>query len=337
MGTRFHQKKIRRALFGFWALGIFALLPQRARAATEIAGATIEVKSAKGAENCPDSAALREQISALGTPRGSERAPLHVAVEFLSTGSGYRAIVRTSGRTDGTRELTAEGAGCEPLAAATAVFLAVLLDLLPASEAAAPPMETLAVPAELALSRENSAPKHSTRAPSLLRYTSVGAHLIAAYGLLGPNVSESFGGEARWRFGHVEPTLGGFAGPARNIDYPPGAVAVSLAAGHVGLCGYLDSEGDRLELGACAKLLLGELRASGTGFYEDKQASSFWIAGAIGATLALPLERHWALRVGLDAVIPFRQYTLEVERVGVVFDSSALGLALAFGPEFRFR
>jgi hypothetical protein len=337
MGTPFHQKKIRPSLFGFWALGIFALLPQRARAATEIAGATLAVKSAAGAENCPDSAALREQISKLGTQRASERAPLRVEVEFLPTASGYRAIVRTSGRTDGTRELTAEGAGCEPLAAATAVFLAVLLDLLPASEAAGTRERAAPVPTEFALPRENSASAQSARAPSLLRYAGVGAHLIAGYGLLGPNLSESFGGEARWRFGYVEPSFGGFAGPARNFDYSPGSVAVSLAAGHVGLCGYLDASGDRLELGACAKLIMGGLRASGTGFYEDKQASSFWIAGALGATLAVPLARHWALRVGLDAVIPFRQYALEVDRIGVVFDSSALGLALAFGPEFRFR
>ncbi len=101
--------------------------------------------------------------------------------------------------------------------------------------------------------------------------------------------------------------------------------------------GYLGTRVDRLELGACAKLFVGELLASGSGFLEDKQASSLWIAGSIAATLAVPLARHWALRFGLDVVVPFRQYTLEVERVGVVFDSSPLGLALAFGPEFRFR
>jgi len=336
MGTPFHQKKIRRSLFGFWALGIFALLPQRARAATEIAGATLEVKSAAGAESCPDAEALREQTSKLGTPQGSERAPLRVEVEFLANGAGYRAIVRTSGSTEGTRELTADGPSCEPIAAATAVFLAVLLDLLPASEAPALRAESAVVPAEPALLRENSAAP-SARVPGLLRSVGVGAHVIAGYGLLGPTVSESFGGEGRLRFGHAELSLGGFAGPARSVDYAPGSVAVNLAAGHVGLCAYLDARGDRLELGACATLLLGQLRASGEGFYEDKQASSFWIAGAIGATLAVPLARHWALRVGLDAVIPFRQYTLEVDRVGVVFDSSALGLALAFGPEFRFR
>jgi hypothetical protein len=39
----------------------------------------------------------------------------------------------------------------------------------------------------------------------------------------------------------------------------------------------------------------------------------------------------------MDVVVPFRQYALEVERAGVVFDSSALGLALALGPEVRFR
>jgi hypothetical protein len=161
--------------------------------------------------------------------------------------------------------------------------------------------------------------------------------MLAGYGVLGPTVSASFGGEARLRFGHAELELGGFAGPARSIDYAPGSVDVRLAAGHLGLCGYLDARAERLELGVCATLFLGELLASGHGFYEDKPASSFWIAGAIGATLAVPLARHWALRLGLDLVVPFRQYTLEVDRVGVVFDSSPVGVGLALGPEFRFR
>src|SRR3954464_16043094 len=114
MSTRFRQKKIRCSLFALCVPTIGALWPQQARAATEIAGATLEVTAVAGAESCPDAEALREQTSTLGTPRVAPRAPLKVAVEFLPNGSGYRAIVRTSGSTEGTRELTAEGPSCEP-------------------------------------------------------------------------------------------------------------------------------------------------------------------------------------------------------------------------------
>jgi len=336
MSTRIHQKKIQRSLVVFWALSIFALSPQRAHAATELAGATLEAKAAVGAEICPDAEALRAQTLKLGTPRATERSALHVAIEFEPIDAGFRAVVRTSGRTEGTRELHADGPTCEPLAAATAVFLAVLLDLRPPNEPesraeAATPL------AEPKGADENRASAPGARTRRRFRYLSVGAQLSANYGLLGSAVSDSFGGEARLRLPHVELVLGGFGGPARSVDYPPGSIALNLAAGRVGLCGYLDARADHLELGACATLLLGQLSASGQGFYEDRSASSFWSAGAIGATLGIPLARHWALRFGMDLVIPFKRYTLEVERSGEVFESSPVGLALSLGPEFRFR
>jgi len=338
MGTRFHQKKISRLLFGFYAVVIFALLPEPARAATEIAGASLEVEAAIGAESCPSAEALSEQTSKLGSPRATAipGGPLRVQVKFLVHGSGYRAIVRTSGRTEGTRELSADGPSCAPLSAATAVFLAVLLDLLPASEVpkrGQPAAEWV----EPVPPREHPAPQASARAPNLLRYAGVGAHLILGYGLLGPALSESIGGEARLRLGYAELEFGGFAGLARQVDYPPGTVSLRLAAGHLGVCGYLGPPAAGPELGACAKLLLGQLLASGSGFDEDRQVSSFWFAGAIAATFAVPLSRHWAVRFGLDVVVPFRQYTVEVEQSGVVFNSSPLAVTLAFGPEFRFR
>ena len=62
-----------------------------------------------------------------------------------------------------------------------------------------------------------------------------------------------------------------------------------------------------------------------------------WIGGCIGATLSWPLARAWALRLGLDLIVPFRGYTLEVDRAGVVFDSPPVAGALSLGAEWRFR
>jgi hypothetical protein len=300
----------------------FLALPEAA--ATELAGATLEVERAPGAEGCPDAELLSERTLAFGTSPAQPTARMRVRVEFSRLGQRYQAVIRTSGRSHGSRQVFDDGPGCGPLATATSLVLAVLLDLRPHGEPT--------------VVRGNRSPAPSPRTAPLpvFRYAAIGARASAAYGLLGPTVSLSFGGDVRARLAYIELELGGFAALRRTVDFPPGSVSVNLAAGSAGLCVYPGRDGTALELGACGALLLGRIQASGRGFFEDREAAAWWTAGRIGATLAVPLARHWAVRLSADLLVPFRRYTLDVERVGLVYESSPVAIGVTFGPELRF-
>jgi hypothetical protein len=300
------------------------LLALPVAAATELAGATLEVQRAPGAEACPDAELLSEQTLAFGTSPAQPTARMRVRVAFSRVGQRYQAVIHTSGRTHGSRQVLDDGPGCGPLATATSLVLAVLLDLRPHGE---PTVVT-----------RNPSPAPSPRASPLpvFRYAALGARASAAYGLLGPTVSLSFGGDVRARLAYIELELGGFAALRRTVDYPPGSVSASLAAGSATVCVYSGRDGTAVEIGACGALLVGRIQASGRGFFEDREAAALWTAGGVGATLAVPLARHWAVRLSADLLIPFRGYALAIEGVGLAYESSPAAFALTFGPELRF-
>jgi hypothetical protein len=202
-------------------------------------------------------------------------------------------------------------------------MLAVLLDLRP-REAPAP--ATTGAPSESPATTADDGP---------FRHVALHARLDAAYGVLGPDFGLAYGGDARLRWGRFEFVLGGFAFAERSVELSPGSVEVGLAGGNLELCAAVAQSG-RVELGACGSFLIGSFRGSGHGYYADEDDSSLWLAGELGATLALELDRHWALRLGLGVLVPFRRYSPEVDRVGVAYEAPPLALVLGFGPEFRF-
>ncbi|HTQ04353.1 MAG TPA: hypothetical protein VMI54_10870 [Polyangiaceae bacterium] len=313
----------RRRLLGGVAGSWFCLLTCGAAHAAELAGATLDTESAAGAESCPSAEALKDRTLALGIPPQEPREPLLIHVAFRRDGDDFAATVRTSGRTAGERELTAAGPDCNPLAAATAVMLAVLLDLRPRESVAEPAPKPL--PPAPPLKRDSSG----------FRHVSLGGELAGAFGLLGPAFSMVYAGDARARFSFLELALGGFGLVDREVGLPPGTVDVGLAGGDLGLCAYFWRAG-RVDVAACASLALGRFHGTGQGFFIDKNGASLWIAGGLGATLGFELSRHWALRLDLDALVPFRQYRPEVELVGTAYHASPLAGTVGFGPEFRF-
>ena len=195
-----------------------------ARAATALPGAALETESAGGAEGCPSAEALTTRILLLGVPQAEAPEPLAVHVAFRREGAEFFATVRTSGRFSGTRELSAAGPSCDPLAAATAVMLALLLDLRP--------RETLAPEAPSA----RAEPPAATDDEGPLRHVAVHARLDAAYGVLGPAFGVAYGGNARLSITHFELVLGGFAFAERSVELSPGSVDVGLAGGNLDLC-----------------------------------------------------------------------------------------------------
>lgn len=303
-------------------VGVSAASPA-ARAATELAGATLEVENSGDAATCPDSDALRIRTLALGLPPTEPREALDIRVRFRRENGFFHATVTTAGRSSGERELTDASTTCDALAAATAVTLAVLLDLRP-YEGARPSSKS--APAASASERGE---------PGLFRHAALHAHEDVAYGVLGPAFSVAFGGDARLRLSRIDVTLGGFASLERSVDLLPGTVEVGLAAGYLGFC-VAALRASRLELGGCASFELGRFRGAGHGYYGNEERSALWLAGSIGATLAFELSRHWAVRLGAGMVIPFQQQEPVVNRVGRAYDAPAVGGVATLGPELRF-
>lgn len=293
-----------------------------APAVTELAGATLEVENSADAGGCPDSEALKRRTLALGLPPAEPHPPLAVHVLFRRERQTFLATVTTAGRSSGERELTDSGATCDGLAAATAVTLAVLLDLRPHESTVPPPAGAPPSTAE-------------RRSPPLFRYAAVHAHQDLAYGLLGPAPSLGFGADARVRLSPLDVMLGGFAALERSVELAPGTVEVGLAGGYFGVCAA-GLRSSRVELGGCASFLMGSFRAAGHGYYSDDERSALWLAGSIGATLVFELSRHWAVRLGAGVVIPFQQQEPVVGRVGRAYDAPAVSGVLSFGPEVRF-
>jgi len=294
-----------------------------ALAASELPGATLETEDTGGAEGCPSAEALKARVLLLGIPQAKAPESLAVHVAFRREGTDFFATVRTSGRFSGTRELSAAGPTCDPLAAATAVMLALLLDLRPRETSA---QEATHAPAELLTATDDE---------GTFRHVAVHARLDTAYGVLGPAFSVAYAGNARVRVTGFEFVLGGFAFVERSVDLPPGNVAVGLGGGNLDVCAAVARSGP-VDLAACVSFLIGRFHGSGHGYYANESEASLWLAGGLGGTLAFELSRHWAIRLGLDMLVPFRRYDPEVDRVGVAYDAPPIAFVLGFGPELRF-
>jgi hypothetical protein len=316
-----HQENWRRRVLRP-VLAIVSLIFAAQAQAAELAGAVLETASAPGAEGCPQAEALKARTLALGRPRAQPTEPLAVRVEFRREAEGFAATVHTRGRTHGTRELAAPGPTCEPLATATSVVLAVLLDLLPPGAPEPPP---------------TAAPQPSSDAPPLFRHVAIGPRFGVQYGLLGTALGASFGAALGLRLASVEIEAAGFVLPERSVSLPPGVVTAQLTAGSAGACVFPSLETLPFELGGCGSLIVGRLAASGRGFYRDRDVTEPWVGGRLGAAFVVPLGKFVAVRAGLDLIIPLTQPSIVVDRVGTAYETSPLGGALTFGPELRFR
>jgi len=291
---------------------------------------------------------LAQRTLALGTLGASQLEALRIQVRFRRDGTTFFATVNTSGRSSGVRELSAAGPSCEPLAAATAVMLAVLLQLRPdtvVDNTASPgPVNSASEPESASSPSAAQEPRRVSRVvwsrsgrrePGAWRYVALGAQAHAEFGILGAALGFGFGGNARLRVSDFELELAGFALLDRSIPMAPGRVEVGLAAASAGACGYVLRSAPT-ELSLCAAFLVGRFHGRGVGYETDREVTSLWLGGAAGAQLTLELSRQIALRASLAAVVPFQQAIVSVERVGQAYDASPLAAIFGFGPELRF-
>ena len=158
----------------------------------------------------------------------------------------------------------------------------------------------------------------------------------AAYGLLGAGVAGTLSGAVRPRLGHFELALGGLWAPNRTVEYEPGRVLLSLAAGRIDGCAWLRSGTVRPDLGLCAGFLTGRLRAKGRDYLSTDTANDAWFAFETSAQGRWPLTPNLSLQLNISLLVPTRHQDFTVANAGVAFESSPVAGLVELGPELRF-
>lgn len=343
------QSQNRPGKCAFWlaVLVFFSWGGGSARAA-ELAGGTLTVVRDTETADCPDESALASATLALGTPPADRAEGVTVNVVFQKDAFGYGALVTTTGNEGGLREVRKPGPTCAALAEAVSVVLAVVFDLAPREEGAVPEAPRPAPPvvvAPAAPPRVDTPPPARPRPPSRSARGpelgfGVGAHGAVSYGLLGAAAAGAVSGALRPSLGRWELGVGVLGAPNRAATYIERTVYVSMVAGRLTGCGWLFPSRSRPDVGLCAGLLLGRLRARGDGFDEDAPpVSNAWLAFEGGAAARFPVTPNFALRLGISLLVPSRRQTFTVTRAGrpeAAFRSTAAAGLLELGPELRF-
>ena len=324
---------------GFVLLFLAAFLVSASARSAELAGGTLSVQRSADAADCPDEAALIAATLELGTPPPAAAAPLHLEVSFRHDQAGYIATVQASGRTEGVREVTKEGATCAPLAEAVSVVLAVLLDLTPHDSPLATP-----APAPTPTPRPSSSsptPSSSSTsappAPSAERLAFIASlRAGAAYRLVGDGLAPTASASLHSRLDRWELFAGALWAPRGNADYLGHTIEMSLLSAKLGGCAWLRGSRAHGDAALCAAFLAGSLQAQGRGFSQDVPASDPWFAIAAGLGGRLPLARKWALRLDISAIIPTRQQSYTVAFTDGSYETSPLSGLVELGPELTF-
>lgn len=297
--------------------------------------ARVEVVRSSDAFECPDTTALVARVIAL---RGSlstraELGSILLKVELSRANPGFSGTLRVSGLRGGIRRLHDDGPGCEGLAEAAAVSIAVILDDEPESRntlvpdpdppAQDPPRPTPA-PRPIKASRDRSMSLEAIGVAGLGVGLPSRASFVAAAGL-----EAHFG--SRW----TSLLRAGWT-PRQSHAFRQGTVDVSFVHAQIAACYRLVGDVSGTSLSGCADLALGSLRGEGHGYAPDRSASKLWAAG--GASLLVegsitgPLG--WTAHAG--AVAPFHKVTFSVDGQGVGFTSSAAGFFVLPGLRVRF-
>jgi hypothetical protein len=305
----------------------------------EIVGFELSVARTPQAADCPDAPAVAAAIQQVGsdpTRRApdAEEEPLFTQVIFDRDGTGYFAEVRSTGRKTGVRVLRNGASTCAPLAEATTVVLAVLLDLLPEQNNEPAPAAAVIAPSPPA----SAAPAPAHRAPPRERPLAVALGVDAglgvgvfehlAVGSLGAAVRPSYG---RWELG-----AGALLVPTRSLPFMNGHVDVALLGARLTGCAWVVSFGSRLGFAGCAGVLLAALRGQGRGFDRDFTTIQSWPVAEAGLRGRLALGDRLSVRLGVTGLLPLRRLTFSVERLAVAYETPSLGVLAEIGPELRF-
>jgi hypothetical protein len=325
-----------RLALGLAALAFAATSPARADEPLPV----LIVTRSPGARDCPDASALAREVERMNgrpsldpSPQRSVRTRLHV--EITQGLEGYNAIIRAQGGRTGERLLSDTGPGCENLADALALTLAMVLDNYG---------DRVSIEPE---SRSAADFRRSPRAsPSARTLTVSGAEVDAAtavhIGMLaraGPLVL------ARGRL-RLADTIALEAGALfafeQTVEHAQseGELDLGLWSGFVGACVGLATLEDAAALGLCAEGYLGRLRATGRNFDENRTPQNHvWGAGGLAVDVAGRIVGPvlWHARAGAFVA---REQRFVVDVAGTedsIFESSPAGVLAGAGLRLHFE
>jgi hypothetical protein len=290
---------------------------------TELSGSVLSVFRKPDASDCPESAALARAVLALGSAPNQPTSQLRIEVTFERNDDGYSATVNSFGSKPGVRRLAMAGKGCEPLAEAVSVTLAVLLDLIPSPEKK-----------QHTSDRETVAPTVENTSPPFV--LEMAARAGVAYGALGPAISGVFSPGLRLSRERFQLLGSAFWNTPNSTDYRDGFVRVGLWGGGIDACFRLGPS-DRTRLGflPCAGFRLGRLSGKGVQFDENYQAAQTWVALNVSGGARLALSKKWGFVASLSAIVPAKRHSFSVSGAGTAFESQPLAGLLEIGPEVQ--
>jgi len=250
-----------------------------------------------GAAACPDQPALLERVNgqAPRMPLPTNGQPLILRVALAGDGERFTADIQVLGRKQGVRQLNAEGPGCELLAEALVVTLAMIID--EEAQATQPPPPGPAGPAP-----HPSEPARPATEPEPTE-TSGWGFLGMAGSYAFPAMGSAFaaaGAEARWGAWSLQ--LSGFATLPRRLHHQEGDVLVMLVGGELAVCAAAEPGLVVHRAGLCVRANAASLSGTGRGFntpYPTRRRP--WSAVGAGPSLRGPIV-GW-LEWGVDGAV----------------------------------
>jgi hypothetical protein len=296
------------------------------------------VTRSSGASDCPDAEALAREVARMNgrpslDPSGTTTANTRLHVEINRAADAYTAVIRAHGDRTGERHLSDTGPGCESLADALALTLAMVLDNH-AHRASIEP--------EPPRTRAWQAPRAAEPAASSLSAVELDAATGVHVGMLaraGPFVLA----RGRLWFGDVAALeAGGLYAFEQTVDHErsSGRLDLDLLSGFAGACAALASPRGPVDLALCAEAHLGRLRGTGSGFSSDRPPQShLWVAGGlaidVAGKIAGPL--FWNARGAAFAVRNQRFIVVIDGADDAIFDASPAGLSAGVGLRLHFE
>jgi hypothetical protein len=352
MGLR---REVRLALV--LAFAAVTMVPSRARA-----DAGLVVTRGEGATQCPDAEQLRRH--ALASAARSLPSPAHAyLVSFERAAGSYRAEI-VDGTVGRTRRLEDTGPACGPLGQAVAVVLATMWGSEQSETSASPAAAPSASPSSAASASpanpdKTASDKAAADKAAADKATADNA-AVSPSPPASPQTTEANPGEPeravspstsrrpRWVFGAggalaaaivrpAAPALFGNAAielahasfaagilwiPEQRIDVAPGWIEVRLVAGSVGACAFM---GDATELGACAKILGGQLHAAAAGYSSGSAHGRPWLAIEPEIFADRVLVARVRARAAAGLTVPLHAETFSVTGAGGAYDTPAVG------------
>jgi len=246
--------------------------------------------------------------------------------------------------------LRAMGPGCEDLAEALAVSLALILDgtMAPSLE----PIDTPAPPADDPAEPPPPPPREkreppppapvvapvpapvANRPPRHVWFATGGALTVGLPGDLSGAVTVRLGAE----YGRLSLVGGAFGAPTQSFESGPGSVDVRLLGATLHACGRFAGDADGLRADACAGGGGGELHGWGH-YHEAGEASRPWYAlgGAFAVRGPIVGPLGWALTGSLLAPLAKERFSVTVEtKPEVVYATRDVAFLGGFELQVRF-